>query len=175
MRRFPVMLLGVLCFVHGGGCTEKKEEVGSRRASESESAEPGTDPVGEEKEGSDTRAALDADLARLMAGFGEAVKGVRDEATWAEARPRVEAILDEIQSVGDRLKALPPPTTEEVRLYYPKTNAREAALEKSLGSKEEFLGKLPEDVAREVGAAAGRFFTRMGEAQIALRGSDPSR
>lgn len=105
-----------------------------------------------------------------MEAFGSTVKGVRDEATWREAKPRIEAILAEITTVSEQLRSMPKPTEAEIRTFYPKTEARELALEETLGDKNTFLARLPREVSAELGSLAGQFFNKMGAAQILLRG-----
>jgi hypothetical protein len=123
----------------------------------------------------DPRAELDAQLARLMTGFGHEVKGVRDQSTWAAAKPRLEAILREIPRLAAKLRALPTPTNADFTHYLARTNQREADLETTLGDKDAFLAKLPPDVAAELMNLAGQFYNIMGDAQIALRGPGPEK
>lgn len=122
-----------------------------------------------------SRAACDADLARLMTGFGTAVRGIHDQPSWDRAKLQIDAILAEILQVTARLRQLPAPTPEDFATYFPRTQARENALQEALGDRDAFLARLPPEVAAELLDLGGQFHTVMGVAQLSLRSNSRPR
>lgn len=169
--RFAIVFRGlafsvlVICL----GCEERKPTAQVESPRQEDPAEPSFPPLNPK----DPRVPLNEDLARLMTDFGTIMKTVVDRPTWDQAKAKLEAVNNEIVAVSAKLESLPPPTEADAFVYYPRTEAREAALNDSLGSKEEFLGKLSPDVASELLAVQQQFHGSMGQAQVLLRGNSP--
>jgi hypothetical protein len=134
---------------------------------------PPPNPGQEAADSTPDRVALAGELGELMAAFGSAVSGVSDRPSWDQARIEIRRINARITEITGQLASLPEPSPEQRRSFSLAMKENEDQLEKALGSKEDFISKLPEDVGRELMETAGEFSRTMGSAQHALYGSPP--